>query len=196
MSLPDDIIVQNVLRGDVNAFESLVTRHRRHVARIVAGHVPYDRAEEVAHDAFVNAYRGLASYKGGDRFPGWLARIAVRCCYDFWREQYRSREVGAGTLSMDSVELMDRVMADTAMRTYQSEAGKAEAQEVLRWAMGQLSPEDRMVVTLTALEEKSVAEAADLLGWTQVNVKVRALRARRKLKDILGRAGITEVDYD
>lgn len=195
MSLSDDNIVGSVLSGDINAFSTLVTRHQQFVLRIVSGHVPFDRADEVAHDAFVNAYKGLGSYKGGDRFPNWLSRIAVRCCYDFWRGQYRNRE-DVMVLSDDSAEFMDRMMAATSIASYQEASRKAEAQEVLAWSMAQLSPEDRMVITLTALEDKSVAEAADLLGWSKINVKVRALRARRKLKDILGKAGISEVDYE
>ncbi len=197
-SLPisDDAIVKTVLSGDVNAFEALVTRHRHYVARIVAGHVPYDKIDEVTHDTFVNAYRGLNTYRGGERFPNWMSRIAVRCCYDFWRDWQRNREAVTVTLSDAGAEFVDGLMSDTAMDFYQEAARRSEAQEVLTWAMAQLSPEDRMVLTLTALEEKSVAEAAELLGWSKVNVKVRALRARRKLKAILSKDGIREAEYE
>ena len=51
--------------------------------------------------------------------------------------------------------------------------------------MDSLSPDDRMVVTLTHLEERSVKETAELTGLSKANVKVRAFRARRKLRDIL-----------
>ncbi len=195
MSLPDDSIVRSVLDGDINAFSALVERHQNYVARIVTGHVPYDRVGEVSHDAFVNAYKGLSTYKGGDKFANWLSRIAVRCCYDYWREQYRGRDFTV-ELSDDSAAFMDRVMADTAMTSFSDAARRTEAKEVLEWAMAQLSPEDRMVTTLTALEEKSVAEAAELLGWSKVNVKVRALRARRKLRGILEKGGFSEVQYE
>ncbi|GFM34373.1 sigma-70 family RNA polymerase sigma factor [Desulfovibrio subterraneus] len=192
MLLSDDEIVQRVLHGDINTYAALIDRHRQCVFRIVVGHVPHDRAEEVVHETFVNAYKGLSSYRGGEKFPNWLSRIAVRCCYDFWRENGRNREI-AFSLPEDSVECLERLMADTAMTTYQDAARSREAQTILEWALRQLSPEDRMVITLTALEEKSVAEAAELLGWSRVNVKVRALRVRRKLKDILAQAGISEV---
>ena len=57
--------------------------------------------------------------------------------------------------------------------------------ERLRPALETLKPEDRMVLTMLHIEERSVAEIASLLGWTESNVKVRALRARQKLKDFL-----------
>ncbi|UZP68641.1 RNA polymerase sigma factor [Desulfovibrio mangrovi] len=190
--MSDDEIVQRVLRGDINTYSVLIDRHSPCVCRIVAGHVPHDRGDEVVHDTFVNAYKGLASYRGGDKFPNWLSRIAVRCCYDYWRENGR-KSGHQVALSEDSTEFLDRLMADTAMTTYHDAARSHDAAAVLSWALDQLSPEDRMVITLTALEEKTVAEAAELLGWSRVNVKVRSLRVRRKLKDILAQAGISEV---
>jgi RNA polymerase sigma-70 factor (ECF subfamily) len=56
--------------------------------------------------------------------------------------------------------------------------------EVLDWALGQLSPENRLVLSLVHLEGRTVREAADLLGWSMINVKVRCHRARQKLRSI------------
>jgi RNA polymerase sigma-70 factor, ECF subfamily len=60
-----------------------------------------------------------------------------------------------------------------------------DATNLLQRALAQLSPENRMVVDLVHLEGHSVREAAELLGWTVVNVKVRAHRARQQLRKIL-----------
>jgi RNA polymerase sigma-70 factor (ECF subfamily) len=60
-----------------------------------------------------------------------------------------------------------------------------ETRDLLQKALAHLSPENRMVVTLVHLEGYSVREAAELLGWTVVNVKVRAHRARQQLRNIL-----------
>jgi RNA polymerase sigma-70 factor (ECF subfamily) len=60
---------------------------------------------------------------------------------------------------------------------------------VLMWAVARLKPEERLVITLMELEEKSVREIAGLTGWTEVNVKVRAWRARLALKRILEETG-------
>ncbi len=60
-----------------------------------------------------------------------------------------------------------------------------DAAEVLEWALQQLSPENRAVLTLVHLDGYSVREAAQLLGWSLINVKVRAHRARQALRNLL-----------
>lgn len=185
---PDTAVVQEVLEGNVDAFEALVHRHQDHVTRIVGNHVPYQRVGEVVQAAFINAYRSLKTFRGEKPFRHWLSKISVRCCYDFWRDEYRNRETPVSTLGSESWDLMERLTADQAHEEYMQQCRQEEAVKLLDWALAQLSPEDRMVVTLTALEEKSVAEAAQLLGWSNVNVKVRAHRARKKLKKILNQA--------
>ena len=63
----------------------------------------------------------------------------------------------------------------------------ADARDVLHRLLDSLNPEDRIVITLLHLEEKSVNEIAEITGWTRVMVKVRAFRARQKLKKTLQR---------
>ncbi|MCK4550281.1 MAG: RNA polymerase, partial [Candidatus Krumholzibacteria bacterium] len=57
--------------------------------------------------------------------------------------------------------------------------------DIMMRALDQISPADRAVIELVHLEERWVREAADLLGWSTANVKVRAHRARKKLRKIL-----------
>lgn len=184
----DSQAIQRVLDGDVNAFEVLVNRYQNHAARIVGNHVPHARVSEVVQTVFINAFRSLKTYRGDKPFQNWLSRISVRCCYDFWREEYRNRETPVSSLAKESHDLLEHLGTGRAQEVFEANSSHEEAVRILDWALEQLSPEDRMVVTLTSLEEKSVAEAAELLGWTKVNVKVRAHRARKKLKTIIEQA--------
>ncbi len=84
-NLEDKTVVAQVLAGDANAFEHLFEKYRGHVTAIVQRHVPYDRVEENVQDAFVRAFESLAGWKAAENFRQWLATIAVRTCYDFWR---------------------------------------------------------------------------------------------------------------
>lgn len=68
---------------------------------------------------------------------------------------------------------------------FREEGLKKEASELLEWALSKLAPEDRMVIELVYLEGYSGREAANLLGWSVSNVKVRSFRLKRKLKSIL-----------
>jgi RNA polymerase sigma-70 factor (ECF subfamily) len=176
-------VVEQVLQGDVDRFEELVARYRPHVARIVNRHVPPDRVEEVAHDVFVRAYMGLAGYSTDVPFDHWLSGIAVRACYDFWRAAKRDA-TPVSALAEEHDAWIERVLAADSEIQFQEEIRRREARDVLRWALGRLSPENRLVLTLVYLEGHSVREAARLLDWSVVNVKVRAYRARQALRQL------------
>ncbi len=181
----DKTDVSRVLAGDVNAFSSLLTRHRNHVLGIVGRHVPPDQVQETAQDVFVRAFQSLASFRQADRFRSWLSAIAVRTCYDYWRRRYRRNEVPLSQLSEAHCAWLQQAEARSAENAWQNLASRAEAREVLDWALTQLSAEDRMVIELVHLEERSVQEAAKLLGWSVANVKVRAFRARKKMYKLI-----------
>ena len=102
--LPDDALIRRVVAGEADLFEQLIVRHKSHVSRIVAGHVPRDMVEEVAHDVFVRAYLSLATYSFRQPFPHWLATIAVRTCYDVWRGIGARKEIPIGGTDQDHRE--------------------------------------------------------------------------------------------
>jgi RNA polymerase sigma-70 factor (ECF subfamily) len=184
-SIPDDAsVINNTLRGNINSFEILIDRYQDHVSRIVRNHVPRDEAPEVAHDTFVRAYQSLGGFKGTGPFKHWLAKIAIRCCHDFWRSYYQNRGNLAGPLPDDCRDWVDHLVSDQAAAR---EAEKVEARDLLQWAMGHLSASERTVLTLTHLNEYSAAEAAELLDWSVIRIKVQAHRARKKLRKILAK---------
>ena len=76
-------------------------------------------------------------------------------------------------------------MAPSSSRAYDESNFQEETKELLEWALNQLSPQDRMVTELVYLEGMKGKEAAELLGWSTANVKVRTFRSRRKLRKLL-----------
>ncbi len=184
-TLSDGEIVQRIIEGDVDAFEYLLDRYRVLVFGIVMKHIPRNQAEEVAHDVFVRAYQSLTTYKHKSDFKYWLSKIAVRTCYDYWRKEYRSRERPFSDLTEDQQKCVNRVTLNQSNWSCESERSQHEAQELLDWAMFQLSAEDRIILELIHMEERPVKEVADLLGWSVAKVKVRAFRSRKKLRKIL-----------
>jgi RNA polymerase sigma-70 factor (ECF subfamily) len=185
---PDHVVIREVLEGDVDAFALLMDRYQGYVSLIVTKHVPRDNVQEVAHEAFVRAYRSLATFQARTPFKHWLSKIAVRCCYDFWRKHYRNRETPIGSLSNEAQPWIEGLLADRPAASSGGQGGSSEALRLLRWAMDRLSPEDRMVLTLVHLEEHTVAETAELLHWSVPKVKIRAYRARKKLRKVLADA--------
>ena len=184
-SEPDDgDLLQHIRHGEIDRYADLISRYQRHVIRIVSRRVPGDRAEEITHDVFVRAYVGLAQFSGSVSFEHWLAGIAVRTCYDFWRGRKRE-ELPISALTNDHHLWIEQTLAVQSEEQFHNQVRRREAAEVLEWALGQLSPENRAVLTLVHLDGQSVREAAQLLGWSVVNVKVRAHRARQMLRTLL-----------
>ena len=177
----DQTAVAKVLGGDVNAFESLFTQYRGHVTAIVRRHVPGDRVAENVQDTFVRAFQSLGGWQADAPFGRWLATIAVRTCYDFWRRQYRKKEIPLSRLPEAHREWLENSLTGQSRDDWEALGRQREAREILDWALNRLGPQDRMVLELVHLEGMAVKEAAEMLGWSTVNVKVRAHRARKKI---------------
>ncbi len=181
----DAQVIRQVLDGNVNAFETLMERYQGYVAAIAAKNVPRDRIEEIAQETFLRAYRSLETFRGKTHFKHWLATIAVRCCQDFWRQHYRRSERAIGSISEEESDWIQGLLVDGSAHAASDPSRNPEALRVLRWAMEGLSAEDRAVLTLVHLEEYTTAEAARLLRWSVAKVKIRAHRARKKLRKTL-----------
>lgn len=184
-TLTDNDLIHRVLAGEVDAFEPLLLKYKASVTEVVKRHVPYPHVAEIVHEVFIRAYQSLAGYKSQSSFAHWLSVIAVRTCYDFWRQQYRSRELPMSSLSEHHQQWLENVITDHSQQSVEAHGRSKEAREVLEWALERLSPEDRMVLELVYLEGCSIKEAATLLGWSVPNVKIRAFRSRKKLYKLL-----------
>jgi RNA polymerase sigma-70 factor, ECF subfamily len=186
--LPDEEVIRRVVAGEIDLFEELLMRYQEHVGRIVAGHVPREMVGEVTHDVFVRAYTSLPTYSFRTPFSHWLSTIAVRSCYDVWRSVSARKEVplsGPSQAVEEQQQWTEHLLVAESRDRFDTMVRQRDATNLLQRALAQLSPENRMVVDLVHLEGHSVREASELLGWTVVNVKVRAHRARQQLRKIL-----------
>ncbi|MHA3773958.1 RNA polymerase sigma factor [Verrucomicrobiota bacterium sgz303538] len=173
---PDEALVAASLAGDDGAFAELVRRHKRRVFGSAARFARDDhQLDDICQEVFVRAFRNLGKFRGDAPFEHWLARITVSACYDFLRRERRVRE-------QVSLEGTEWDMQDTSI---EAAANAGRARELLDWALRQLSAEEQLIVTLCELEERSIREVAELTGWSESNVKVRAFRARQNLKKVL-----------
>lgn len=181
----DDEIIRRVEAGHVNAFEVLLRRYRSLVFGIVIRHIPLDSTEDVAQEIFVRAYQSLPSYGGKGPFSHWLTTVAVRSCCDFWRRHRRNPEIPLSALTEEHQKWLDDVLAPRSRDDFREAVERREGEELLRYALDRLTPEDRMVLSLVHLEGVSVREAANMLDWSMIKTKVRAHRARRQMRRII-----------
>ena len=151
------------LDGDRDAFGELVRRYQNRVFRLAGRFFrrPED-VEEVAQETFLTAWRKLGTYAGKAPFEHWLTRVCTRCCY----ARLRRRP------APEPLEDADRPVPP----------GNPAAAVELERLLARLKPADRMVLLLLDGEGWTTAEIADRLGWTRSNVKVRAHRARKRLR--------------
>ncbi len=155
------------LGGDGDAFGELVRLHQRRVFRLVGRFFKQrEDVEDMAQETFLTAWSKLGTYQARAPFEHWLTRVCLNCCY----ARLRKRQPAEQALSEEDLP---------AHRT-DPDAG-LEIERLLR----PLKPADRFILLLLDGEGRSVAEIAERLGWTRVNVKVRAHRARQRMRRLL-----------
>lgn len=177
--------VRRVLAGDVEAFAAIVNAHKQLIAADLARRLPPQDVQEVAQDAFIRAFRGLASYRGEAPFRIWILRIARHAAMDFWRKRYRRHDRTFSDLDDDALLRVETTQQEQLANQRADRDARERAQEWLQAALRRLSPDDRAVITLVELEDFSMEDAARRLGCGLAAIKVRAFRARRRLKAVL-----------
>lgn len=195
--MPDDAppfdlagCLERVRRQDQLAARELVEHLYPLVIRIVRSHLPRRVSEEdLAQEIFLKMFTRLSQYQGAVPFPHWVSRIAVTTCIDHLRAQKRRPEFRWADLSETEAEVLDNVI------TNQNDVPANDAMaanELVHKLLAQLKPEDQTVIRLLDLEQKTIAEIAQLTGWNQSLIKVRAFRARRKLQKLFQELQKTE----
>jgi RNA polymerase sigma-70 factor (ECF subfamily) len=174
--------LQRVRVRDQDAARRLVEHLHPLVIRIVRAHLPRRVLEEdLAQEVFMKMFTRLDQYQGSVPFSHWVSRIAVTTCIDHLRAQKRRPELRWADLSENEADVLDAVLT----RENDTDAGDAlAARELVGKLLDQLKPDDRMVIQLLDLEQKTLVEIRELTGWNTTLVKVRAFRARRKLRKL------------
>lgn len=179
MELPDGELVERARRGDVDAFEALVDRHRR-VALRVAYAVAGDDAEDAVQDAFVKAYGALARFRVGAPLRPWLLRIVAN--------EARNRRRSAGRRTALALRVVD---ARPSPASPEEEVMASERRRMLADAVASLGDRDREVIALRWFAELSEAEMAVALGVRPGTVKSRLARAFERLRAALPAEEVT-----
>jgi RNA polymerase sigma-70 factor (ECF subfamily) len=171
--MTDRAIIQLVLAGDVEAFSRLVDRHYDRCARIamrILGN--REDAEEAVQDAFLRAFRALASYEDRERFSAWLSRILINQCRTI-RTRVQRREEVFSHLDLSDAELF-------------ADAESVEsAWPDLERALAQLPADQREAVVLRYADDLTYEEMARITGAGESALKMRVQRAFARLRALL-----------
>ncbi len=180
----DNQLVDLVLAGDGFAFEQIFDRHKRLVA-IIAGRYfrRPDEIEEIIQISFAKAFTELKSFRGKyDRsLSSWLVRITSNACFDTLRSQKRKPERLDCDLSEAEIDSIVKLTADNSLIAEKSLLNRDLTEKLL----ARISDEDRILLQMIYSEEMSVADIAEIFGWSKSNVKIRAWRARSAVRKVL-----------
>jgi RNA polymerase sigma-70 factor (ECF subfamily) len=161
--------------GDRQAFEEVVRLTYRQVytqaLRLVRDR---QEAEDVAQEAYLRVFRGLAGFRGDAQFDTWLYRIVANSAMSHLRRRGRFGEVTAEPTARPAETAWDPQMAE-----------RAADRDALQTALDSLPQSLRSVVILRDVYGLSSQEIGDRLGLSEGAVKVRVHRARRRLRDLL-----------
>ena len=142
------------------------------------------QVEEAAQEVFLKAFTQLESFEGRGSMEGWLTRIATNTCLNLIRSAKRRPESSISNLTDDETAWLDQKVASSA-RESQSAERDVVAADLADRLLGVLSPEDRLALTMIDGEDASVKEVAEVTGWSESKVKVRAFRARKRVREAM-----------
>lgn len=130
----------------------------------------------------MKAFTQLDSFEGRGSLEGWLTRITTNTCLNMLRSSKRRPEMIVSDLTETESNWLDSAMATSANERHESSERSLVAADLAGRVLDSLSADDRLVLMLIDGEEASVNEVVELTGWSQSKVKVKAFRARRRLR--------------
>ena len=186
--LTDIELVEQARSGDLRAMELLMRRHNRVLYRTARAILRDDtEAEDAVQDAYIQAFRSLASFRGESKLSTWLVRIAANEALMRRRRNVRAAAVvpiDNGSAGLGLGERGDETAHEAGP---ESEAQRGEMRQLLEKRIDELPDGYRAVFVLRAVEEFSVEETAAVLGIPGATVRTRFFRARSLLRESLAR---------
>ena len=181
----EQALIQDAQHGSLDALNTLVLHYQDSVfntaLRILGDD---DLAADAAQDAFISAFKGIASYRGGS-FKAWLMRTVTNACYDELRRQKR-RPTTPLEPDTDDGEEMDspRWLADPNM-TPDQQAEADELEHAIQHCLDNLPLEFKTVVVMADIQGMDYTEVAASIHVPLGTIKSRLARARLRLRDCL-----------
>jgi len=179
--LSDIELIDHTLAGDQSAYADLVKRHQRFVFTLALRFAKTrEDAEEIAQDCFIKAYRSLESFQRQSKFSTWLYSIV----YTTAMTALRKKRVE--TASIDDENTFIQVESQNSSFDVNNAENRSRSFYVNQ-AIGELLPDDALIITLFYNGEQSLEEIGQTMGIESNTVKVKLFRARQRLKEKLER---------
>lgn len=183
--MDETALVNSAQHGDLDSFNTLILYYQDsvfHTALRIIG--DEDLAQDAAQEAFISAFRNIASFRGGS-FKAWLMRMVTNACYDEFRRQKRRPTTPLEPDTADGEEIdSPRWLADPHM----TPAEKSEADELehaIQHCLDALPTDFRTAVVLADIQGMDYSEVATASRVPLGTIKSRLARARLRLRECL-----------
>ncbi len=179
MKQNDAELIQQVLKGNQDAFGPLIRKYQKGIHALVWRKIgDFHIAQEITQDTFLKAYQKLGTLKNHNQFPGWLYVIAANLCADYFRKTPLPEQ----SLEITDVNEVTQVSYSRYMAEQQAAEADASRREVVKKLLQKLPESERTVMTLYYLGEMTINAISEFLGVSPNTVKSRLSRARNRLK--------------
>jgi RNA polymerase sigma-70 factor, ECF subfamily len=170
--------------GVESAFSEIVRRYSPRVFSVASRFFRQrSSVEEAAQEVFLKAFTQLKSFEGRGSMEGWLTRIATNTCLNILRSAKRRPESLVTDLTEDETTWLEHQTA--VGQTKSSVEENLIAADLADRVLEGLPPEDQLALLMIDGEDASVKEVAEVTGWSESKVKVRAFRARKKVREAM-----------
>jgi len=180
MDEDDDLeYINRIVGGDTSGFAHLVDKYQSRAYTLALRIVKNEEdAQEVSQDSFVKAFKSLTKFKQEASFSSWLYRIV----YNTALSSIRKKRIA--TTSIDTED--QKISVDDTNHSFR-ELVREDRKKYLKYALSQLSGEEAMLINLFYTHEKSADEIGEIMNLSHGNVRVKLLRSRKKLHEILSK---------
>jgi RNA polymerase sigma-70 factor (ECF subfamily) len=182
-------LVGRIVRQDKAAFETLMRRHNGRLFRVARSILKDEsEAEDALQDAYLDAYRHIAEFRGDSELSTWLTRIVINHSLMRLRRKKRDRVVVPFVTSNEGEpDRQPLEVADDRVESPQTATLRAEVRRLIERRLDELPVAFRTVFVLREVEGMSVQETADCLSIPAATVRTRLFRARALLREALAR---------
>jgi len=183
-TLTDEQLVKRSQRGDTQAYEELVARHRDKVyARAFSMMRNEDDAFDLSQEAWIKGWQRLKQFQGDSSFATWMTRITINLCLDLMRKQKRQRAESIEQMSEETGGVERQMPVITTNPTEGLE--RSELRKRIDQAMTQLSEAHRTVLILHEFEELEYKAIAKVMKCSLGTVMSRLFYARRRMASLM-----------
>jgi RNA polymerase sigma factor (sigma-70 family) len=183
-------LVKAALQDDDEAARQLVRRLYPLVARIVRAHRPRRTAEEdICQMIFIKVFQKLSQFSGNVPLEHWVSRVAVNTCLNQIEWEKVRPEVRHADLSIEEQAVIENLAGSSDELAPDQ---RFASRQLVEHLLAALKPIERLAIDLLYLQGRSVEEIRKITGWSAALVKVRAFRARRKMKQQLAKMSARE----